>query len=87
MGIVKLPAPAYRRQASRGDRTSTARLPGNLISLILCPFTPPIPQGRDRVRSGHLKVQSGNIIVIAILLRLCYVPLNLFMRFTYGKSL
>jgi hypothetical protein len=30
-----------------------AGLPGNVISFILCPFTPPIPLGRDRALSGH----------------------------------
>ena len=72
MGIVKLPSHPVR--TGRG----TAGLPGNVISFILCPFLPagrqiPRLQGRDGARSGHLKVQSGIIIVIAILLRLCYV--------------
>ncbi len=38
--LVKLPA-------------HRAGLPGNVITFLLCPFTPPIPLGRDGAHSGQ----------------------------------
>ncbi len=48
-------------------RGRTAGLPGNVISFILCALIPPIPLGRNGVRSGQ-RVFIG-ILVIPILQR------------------
>ena len=51
----------------RKNGTGTAGLPGNVISFILCPFTPPIPltAGRDTCRS---KRYFDTIIYVSICL-------------------